>query len=138
MIPKVILGGLYADQRGSLRFNNDFDASVIKRFYVIENQPTDLIRGWQGHKIEQRWFSAMKGSIEIRLIAIDNWENPSKNLETIVFTLNAEKLDVLHVPSGYITSIQFIGEEGILFVMSDYLNGEIIDEYRYNIDYFEF
>lgn len=136
MVPKLFLGGLHSDQRGSLRFNNDFDASAIKRFYVIENQTTDLIRGWQGHKIEQRWFSAMKGCIEIRLIAIDNWENPSKNLEPTIFVLNSEKLDVLHVPSGCITSIQFLEEEGILFVMSDYLLGEIQDEYRYDINYF--
>lgn len=136
MIPKLILGSLHSDQRGTLRFNNDFDASAIKRFYVIENQKVDFVRAWQGHKIEQRWFSAMKGSVEIQLIRIDNWENPSKYLEHVVFILNAEKLDVLHVPSGYITSIQFLEETSILFVMSDYFINEIQDEYRYDLNYF--
>jgi hypothetical protein len=30
--------------RGSLLYNNDFDASVIKRIYFIENSTTDFIR----------------------------------------------------------------------------------------------
>lgn len=137
MVPKLILGGLHGDQRGVLRYNNDFDLHAIKRFYIIENQKTDFVRGWQGHKIERRWFSVMKGSVRIRLIAVDNWENPNPDLESLDFVLTAIKLDVLEVPAGYISSIQFMEEGGILSVMSDYLIGEIEDEYRYDINYFK-
>ena len=56
MIPKIIKGENYNDSRGILFYNNDFDASAIKRLYVIDNQKTNFIRAWQGHKIEQRWF----------------------------------------------------------------------------------
>ena len=136
MIPKLTVGAVHSDQRGLLRHNNDFDALSIRRFYVIEDQKVDFIRGWQGHKIEQRWFSAMKGSFKIRLIAVDNWEKPSIDLECLEYVLTAEKLDVLHVPAGYISSIQFLEEEGVLLVMSDYLLGEIQDEYRFDLDCF--
>jgi len=68
MIPKIITGNSHTDTRGTLYYNNDFDASEIKRVYVIENATTDIIRAWQGHKIEQRWFSAIKGSFKIGLM----------------------------------------------------------------------
>ena len=56
MVPKLIKGNRHEDARGTLIYNNDFEASAIKRIYVIENQNTDFIRAWQGHKIEQRWY----------------------------------------------------------------------------------
>jgi dTDP-4-dehydrorhamnose 3,5-epimerase-like enzyme len=136
MIPKIITGGSHSDTRGTLCFNNDFDASAIKRIYVIENSGTDFIRAWQGHKIEQRWFSVIKGSFKIKLIEIDHWDQPSKNLKKLTFTVNAEKLDVLHIPKGYVSSIQSLQEGSKLLVMADHLLGEIKDEYRYDVDYF--
>ena len=136
MIPKIISGNSHTDARGTLFYNNNFDASEIKRVYVIENATTDIIRAWQGHKIEQRWFSAIKGSFKIGLMKIDNWENPAKNLEMLIVTVNADTLEVLHVPQGYVNSIQSLEEGSKLLVMADYLLGEINDEYRYEKDYF--
>jgi hypothetical protein len=97
MKPKIIEGNSHTDLRGTLFFNNDFNASAIKRIYVIENKSHDFVRGWQGHKIEQRWFTVVKGSFKIRLIKIDNWESPSKDLEIFTFVVNDTKQDVLHV-----------------------------------------
>jgi dTDP-4-dehydrorhamnose 3,5-epimerase-like enzyme len=136
MIPSVIKGNCHSDARGTLFYNNDFDASVIKRIYLIENESVDFIRAWQGHKIEQRWFSVMKGSFRIQLIAIDYWGSPSKEMERFTFIVNAEKLDVLHVPSGYVSSIQSLEQGSKLLVLSDYLLGEVKDEYRFDVDYF--
>ncbi len=136
MIPEITKGGSHTDSRGTLYYNNDFDVSVIKRMYVIDNQSTDFARAWQGHQIEQRWFSVIKGSFRIQLIAIDHWDKPSTNLERFTFVVDSEKLDVLHVPSGYVSSIQSLEQGSKLLVMSDYLLGEIKDEYRYEVDYF--
>ena len=136
MKPKIISGNCHSDPRGSLFYNNDFDATAIKRVYVIENQNTDFVRAWQGHKIEQRWFAAVQGSFEIRLMAIDDWENPSKDLVPFVCILNAAKLDVIHIPEGYASSIQSLEEGSKLLVMANYLLGETKDDYRYATDYF--
>ena len=135
MPPKIITGNSHTDDRGTLCFNNDFDASAIKRIYIIENNG-DIIRAWQGHKIEQRWFSAIKGSFKIQLIKIDHWDQPSKNLEKHTFTVNAEKLDVLHAPQGYVSWIQSLEEGSKLLVMAGHLLGEIQDEYRFDVEYF--
>lgn len=137
MVPKIIMGGSHSDARGALRFNNYFDAIDIKRMYLIENKDATFVRGWQGHRIEQRWFSVPQGSFKIELIAIDNWEKPSKKAEIITYILDSEKLDVLHVPKGYISSIQSLSIGSKLLVMSDYRLNEINDEYRFPIDYFE-
>jgi dTDP-4-dehydrorhamnose 3,5-epimerase-like enzyme len=137
MGPRIINGGSHSDERGRLQFNNSFDATNIKRIYIIENKETTFVRGWQGHRIEQRWFSVLQGSFKIEMIAIDNWENPSKGLKSLSFIVDAETLDVLHVPQGYVTSIQALKEGAKLLVMADYLLGAIQDEYRFDIDYFK-
>ena len=74
--------------------------------YIIENNTTDFIRGWRGHKIEQRWFSAISG-----------------------------KLDMLYIPPGYISSIQSLEPNSKLLVFADNLLGKIKDEFRFDMDY---
>lgn len=136
MTPKITEGNSHTDSRGTLFFNNNFDATAIKRIYVIENRSTNFVRGWQGHKIEQRWFSAVKGSFKIQLIAVDNWVSPSKDLEIFTFVVDDQKQDVLHIPQGYVSSIQSIEDGSKLLVMANYFLGEIQDEYRFDENYF--
>jgi dTDP-4-dehydrorhamnose 3,5-epimerase-like enzyme len=137
MILKLLKGNNHADSRGTLFYNNAFDATAIKRIYVIENQTTNLVRGWQGHQIEQRWFSAIKGSFKIEIIAVDDWAHPSKELKRDTFVVTAETMDVLHVPAGAVSSIQSLKEGARLLVMADYSFGALNDEYRFEVDYFE-
>lgn len=136
MGPILFSGNCHQDQRGQLYYNNYFDATNIKRMYVIENHSVDFVRAWQGHKIEQRWFSAVQGRFKIQLIAIDNWEKPNDSLPRLEYILKSETLDVLHVPAGYVSSIQALEEKSKLVVMSDYHLGEINDDFRYQMNYF--
>ena len=78
----------------------------------------------------------VKGSFRIQLIKIDNWDSPSKDLEIYTFVVYDTKQDVLHVPEGYVTSIQALQENSKLFVMADYFFGEIEDEHRFELDSF--
>ena len=134
---KLYNGNVHQDQRGILTYNNDFDASIIKRIYTIENHSTEFIRGWQGHQVEQRWFAAMKGRFEIAVIQVDNFNNPSPHLSIQTFSLTDESLTYLHIPAGCITAIQAKEKGSKLLVLSDYALGEIQDEYRFALDYFE-
>ena len=136
-LPKIIKGNSFIDIRGTIYFNNSFDTSEIKRMYVIQNSGVNVIRGWQGHKVEQRWFSAVQGEFEIHLIEVDNWETPSKGLQSIKYKLNSDKMNVLHVPPGFVSSIRSKEAASKLLAMSNYGIGEIKDEYRYEIDYFK-
>lgn len=133
----LITGKKYEDQRGIITFNNDFDASQIKRIYTIENNSLDFIRGWQGHKIEQRWFACVQGSFEIDVIVVNNFDEPSRSLIPTKYTLDSEKLDFLHVKPGCITAIKAKEINSKLLVLSDYAIGEIRDEYRFDLNYFK-
>ena len=96
----------------------------------------DFVRAWQGHQIEQRWFSAVIGSFKISLIKIDDWENPAKDLPVVEFILNAENLDILHVPGGFVSAIQALDDHSKLLLFADYDLNEIQDEFRFPNDYF--
>jgi dTDP-4-dehydrorhamnose 3,5-epimerase-like enzyme len=135
-IPYMIKGGEHIDERGKLCFNNDFDLSEVKRVYTIEHWSIETIRGWQGHKIERRWFSALVGSFNIQLRAIDDWNKPSPDCKLFSFTLLSDKLDVLYVPNGYVSRIKALELNSKLIVFADYLVGEVRDEYRFEINYF--
>lgn len=137
MFPNLLQGNSHNDERGIVFYNNNFDASYIKRIYLIENQNVDIVRAWRGHRIEQRWFSAINGSVKIQLIAIENWDRPNKKSERFEFVLDSQKMDILHIPAGYVSSIQSLNEGASLLVMADYLLGAINDEYRFEVDYFE-
>lgn len=132
----LLEGKKHQDERGIITFNNDFDASQIKRIYTIENHSTEFIRGWQGHEIEQRWFACMKGSFEISVIEVDDFTKPSKDLTMQQYFLNEDILTYLHIPAGCITAIQSRTENSKLLVLADYGLGEINDEYRFDLNYF--
>ena len=136
-LPKIIKGNSFTDIRGTINFNNSFDASQIKRMYIIQNISVNFIRGWQGHRVEQRWFSAVQGEFEIHLIEVDNWETPSKDLQSIKYNLSSDKMNVLHVPHGFVSSIRSKEPASKLLAMSNYRIEEIKDEYRYENDYFK-
>ncbi|MCU7615084.1 WxcM-like domain-containing protein [Chryseobacterium sp. GMJ5] len=133
----LLEGKSHQDERGIITYNNDFDLSQIKRIYTIENHSTDFIRGWQGHKIEQRWFACMKGSFEISVIIVDDFIYPSRKVTIQKYLLKDDVLTYLHIPSGCITAIQAKEENSKLLVLADYSLGEINDEYRYSLDYFK-
>lgn len=134
--PQIIKGNQHGDDRGNLTFNNNFSMLPIKRVYTIENNSLDFIRGWQGHQIEQRWFSVVTGSFRISLIKIDDWKNPAKDLPVLEFILNAENLDVLHVPNGFVSAIQALEDYSKLLLFADYDLNQLQDEFRFPSDYF--
>lgn len=130
---KLIDGGNFRDLRGSINFVNDFDLSPIKRFYTTTNASIDVIRAWQGHKIESRWFYCVQGSFDVRLIKIDNWENPSKIQLLEKFKISANNPEVLHIPKGYINGFKALENNSQILIFSDYKLNEIADDnYRFD------
>lgn len=133
----LIKGGIAKDHRGQIRFVNDFDMSLVKRFYIIKNSDTELIRGWRAHRMEQRWFYVLSGSFELSLVRIDDWENPSKNLDIEKRILKTENQQVVHVPVGYGTAFKALEEGSELLVFADYgIENAKNDDYTWPIGYF--
>ena len=69
-------------------------------------------------------------------LEIDDWNSPSKSLANKEIKLEAKKLDVLHIPQGYVSCIQAIENNSKLLVMADHSIDEIKDEYRDDLNYF--
>ncbi len=137
MEPYILKGAISKDERGSIKHNNTFDLLGVRRMYIIQNRDTEFVRGWKGHKVESRWFVALSGSFTIRMIKIDQWENPSPDLEQLTFQLSYDLPDVLYTPPGYVTAIVANDEGSLLLTMSDYLLGITNDDCIYPIDYFK-
>lgn len=127
-VPKIIKGGKHVDKRGQLEFFNSFDMSEIKRVYFTTHFDIQKVRAWQGHKIESRWFHCVKGRFSIKLVRIDNWENPSKSLEIIEFELSDHNQQVLYVPRGFVNGFKAKEAQSKLMIMSDYGFNEIEDD----------
>ena len=133
-----IKGGVATDERGQIRFVNEFDMSLVKRFYIIKNSDTELIRGWRAHRIEQRWFYVLSGSFEINLIKIDNWENPSSDLDIQKEILTANEFKILHVPAGYGTAFRALEEDSEILVFADHgIEHASYDDYTWPHEYFQ-
>ena len=73
MISKIS-GGLFADDRGFLRFVNDFDFSNVKRFYQVENHSRGYIRAWHGHNKESKYVYVAKGSALVGAVNLESEE----------------------------------------------------------------
>ncbi len=136
MKPYLIKGGKFSDQRGAITFVNDFDMSPIKRFYLISPENTSIVRAWQGHQHESKWFHVVSGKFLIRLIQIDNWDQPSTSLLVSDFVLSADDHSVLHIPGGYVNGFQMLENNSSLMIYSDAdLEASKLDDYRFDQNY---
>ncbi|WP_400262012.1 WxcM-like domain-containing protein [Sphingobacterium sp. SG20118] len=134
---KDIQGGVAQDERGQIRFVNDFDMTDIKRFYIIKNIDTSFVRGWRGHRIEQRWLYAISGAFSIDIVKIDDWASPSRGLNVENRIVDSTDLHVLHIAAGYATTIRALEEGSELLVYSDYpVSHAPLDNYTFSLDYF--
>ena len=120
----IINGGFFEDSRGRLDYVNDLDLSKIKRMYFTTNTEVGFFRGWQGHKIESRWFFCVKGSFEVKLVEIDDWDNPSDILDPKVYILEEKKTQVLYIPKGYVNGFSSLEKSSKLMILSNFNLGE--------------
>jgi len=127
---------MHGDSRGTIAFVNEFDMTKVKRFYRIDPINIETIRAWQGHQKETKWLHCARGRFLIKLIKVDDWENPSKDLEIDTGILKANASTVLHVPPGYVTGIKALDKDASLIIFSDCsLEDSKEDDFRYDKDY---
>ena len=117
---QIIVGGSHKDDRGKIIFCNDFDLSEVKRFYLIEHPDINVVRAWQGHQREQKWFFVVEGTFKIVLVQPDNWENPSKTLITEEYILRSSEPTVLHVPGNYSNGFKALEPKSKIMVFSSF------------------
>jgi dTDP-4-dehydrorhamnose 3,5-epimerase len=133
--PKLIRGGIHTDERGSLSFINTFDFERVQRFYQIAHPTTDIIRAWQAHQIECKWFFVSSGAFKIILIKIDDWDQPSEDLNPLEFILDDKHPSILYIPGGYANGFQALVPHSKLMVFSSLTIEESKgDDFRFGKD----
>ena len=137
MRPTIIQGGKHVDHRGTLSFVNGFDFDGLQRFYILENDHCQVIRAWQGHKRETKYFYVSRGRFLISLVAPDNWEKPSRDLSVLHYEIGADDSQILKVPGGHANGFQAMEEPSQVIVFSDSnLEESGRDNFRWEPDYF--
>ena len=131
--PNIIHGGQFTDERGKLIFFNDFDMKEVKRFYIIEHPDTSIVRAWQGHKIEKKWFHVISGSFKVGLVQPDNWEKPSPELKVEEFILRAGDNSILFIPGNYANGFKAMEPGSGITVFSSFsVEESAADNYRFD------
>ncbi|WP_428231319.1 WxcM-like domain-containing protein [Flavobacterium sp.] len=138
MIPKIIQGGNFSDQRGTISYVNDFKFTDIERFYIISNSEQNPIRAWQGHKLDTKNFYCLKGSFNIHFIKIDNWENPSKDLAIETVFVSESESKIVHIPAGYANAVESLEKDSKLISFSTLPLAYVVeDDIRYPSNYWK-
>lgn len=133
---EIVNGGVFEDERGKLFHVNDFDFSEVKRFYVIEHPDRHVVRAWQGHQFEKKWFYVVSGSFCVAWVKVDNWEQPNLNTEVEYMILNANESKIIAVPCGYANGLKALEPNSKIIVYSDMLLEQSVNEkIRYPKDY---
>ena len=133
--PLLLNIGKSEDHRGSVEFYNELKLDYYKRFYIVSNPIEGTVRAWHGHKIEEKLIKVLKGEFLICLVKVDNWDQPSKNLEILKYKLN-ENSGLLYVPSGYANgAINLNSDSKVMYFSSLVLKDSINDDYRFDSKY---
>ncbi len=124
---KVINGDVFTDDRGILKSVNDFNMSSVVRMYSIEPN-LGIIRAWQGHKFETKWFYVVKGSFLFKTMSMDTFHVSE-------FLFSGVESKVLEIPGGNYNGFEALEAGSILMVYSDFdLQQSKSDDYRVGID----
>lgn len=133
--PGIIVGAVHQDERGSLQYVNEELPGNYRRFYVITHPHTQIVRAWQGHKIEEKSFLVLKGTFIIAVVQPQNFENPSASEKPEIFTMKKEDNLFLKVPGGCYTGIKACIPDSELLVLSDsILEHSQKDDFRLSAD----
>ena len=121
---KILQGGISVDDRGSVRYVNDFQFDQVKRFYHVENHRSGYIRAWHGHKKEGKYVYVVSGSALIGIVDME-----TENIEKFILSDKSPK--ILWIPPGKYNGFKSLEENTkILFFSTSTINESIDDDIR--------
>ena len=148
-IPKLYLGDIAIDDRGTVGFNNDLDLTGVKRFYTITNHVAGYTRAWHGHQNEGKYFIMLNGSA---IIAAVKMKKPNVILpqaeDTVQTTrweldytkrfsqaLTAKLPSVYYIPPEYANGFNLLSPDAKVMVLStSTIEESRKDDYRFRYE----
>lgn len=120
-------GGVATDDRGCVKFVNDFNFSGVKRFYQVENHKAGFIRAWHGHKKEGKYIYVARGSAIIGAVKLSSNKDPER------FVLSSNKPQILFIPEGYANGAMTLEKDTIIqYFSTSTLEESADDDYRFD------
>jgi dTDP-4-dehydrorhamnose 3,5-epimerase len=133
---QLIEGGVFVDDRGEVRFVNDFGFQGVKRFYIVKNHRPGYVRAWHGHRNEGKYFSVVSGAAVVCGVEVDDWKSPSRDLVVRRFVLSEARPAVLHVPPGYANGMMaLLPDSKVLVFSTATLQESLQDDIRFEPRY---
>jgi dTDP-4-dehydrorhamnose 3,5-epimerase len=134
--PVCIKGQLFIDDRGEVGCVNNFDMRQIRRFYTVTNHKAGFVRAWHAHKKESKYVTVTSGSAIIAAVNIDNWSQPSKDLDIHRFVVSAATPAVIFIPKGYANGFKTLTvDTKLMFFSIATLEQSRNDDFRYDAYY---
>lgn len=131
-----IHGATFSDDRGKIKFFNTFHMKEIQRCYEISPRDTHVIRAWQGHRKEKKWFYCTAGSFIINLVKL-NTSVPTPTIGAPErFELKESIPLILEVDGGHASGFKATQENSKLLVFSNCtLEQSKQDDIRFPVDH---
>jgi dTDP-4-dehydrorhamnose 3,5-epimerase-like enzyme len=133
--PRLIPGALSIDDRGQLTFVNDLKFEGIRRFYIVENFSTEVVRAFHGHLKEEKFVFPLAGSAIVAAIGMEAQSCPDASAKMHRFVLSSRQPCILHIPAGFANGFRGL-EPGtkLLFFSSATVEESSEDDYRFKYD----
>lgn len=116
--PRLIRGGIAVDDRGALRFVNDFQFPGVKRFYCVTNHQAGFVRAWHAHRREAKFVTVLQGAAIVGAVRIDDWESPNPAAVVERHVLSSAQPAVLAIPAGYANGFMTLTADTIVVFFS--------------------
>lgn len=122
----IIPGGVAADDRGSLRFINDFNPTEagVKRFYQVQNHASGFVRAWHGHVNEGKYVYVPKGAAVvaaakmIKSLKVPGFQYKLDETSLQKLTLADCSPKVVFIPPGYANGFKTLTEDTVVMFFS--------------------
>jgi len=111
--PILLFGGSHTDHRGTISFVNDFDFKGVNRFYTLHHPETTMVRAWQGHVQEAKYYYPVKGSWLIAWVKMD-FNLPEDDWKPETIELKAADNKMLYLPPGYANGFRALEPDSVM------------------------
>lgn len=129
----LIKGGIAVDDRGNLRFANDFTFEGVKRFYQVENYRRGFIRAWHGHEQEGKYVWVACGSALVGAVPLSAKQGDIAQVKK--FVLSDKAPNILWIPGNHYNGFMSLEENTrILFFSTSSMEESKGDDIRLPYD----
>jgi len=115
--PQIIPGGSHSDQRGTIAFVNDFNFEGVNRFYTIHHPDTSIVRAWQGHTLESKYYYPVKGTWLIAWVKME-FDKSESEWQVEFVKINAKDSKLVYLPAGYANGFKALEKDSIIIGFS--------------------